>query len=108
MTKHPEPVWVAIRDAGSKDDIEDRITVRKFFSVNFVSINMHFQLREFVLRFNPILNIGVRNLDELEDFTTLHDASAKAVLVSLLDLIALEDTSHKKACHYYVCDISVY
>ena len=54
------------------------------------------QLREFVTRFNPILNIGLRNLEELDDFASLHDPSAKAILLSLLELLAIEDEAQKK------------
>ncbi|KAF8495866.1 hypothetical protein JB92DRAFT_2992147 [Gautieria morchelliformis] len=75
----PEPVWVPIPEMRSKDQVEDRI-----------------HLREFVLRFNPILNIGIRNLEELDDFTSLHDPSTKAILLSLLDLLAIEDNTQKK------------
>ncbi|KAF8513152.1 hypothetical protein BU17DRAFT_53535 [Hysterangium stoloniferum] len=74
-----EPTWTCIQYARSKEDIEDRIL-----------------LREFVLRFNPILNVGVRAVEELDDFVTLHDASAKAILLSLLDLIAVEEEDNQK------------
>ncbi|KIJ49555.1 hypothetical protein M422DRAFT_27922 [Sphaerobolus stellatus SS14] len=75
----PEPVWVPIPGVGDKKDVEDRIF-----------------LREFVIRFNPILEIAIRNVDELENFSALHDQSAKAILVALLDLIGFEDATHKK------------
>lgn len=47
-------------------------------------------MREFILRFNPILNIGVKNLEELDDPMTLRDSSSKAILLALLDIVAVE------------------
>ncbi|KAF8578019.1 hypothetical protein K439DRAFT_1621662 [Ramaria rubella] len=82
--KVPEPIWVPVPLTLTKEEVEDRIYV------------LSCQLREFILRFNPILNIGVRNLEELDDFTSLHDSSTKAILLALLEIVAVEDATEKK------------
>lgn len=64
----------------SREEVEDRI-----------------YLREFILRFGPLLGVAKSHLDILDDFDTLTDATVKALVVALLDLIAVEeDGSHRK------------
>ncbi|GJJ06394.1 hypothetical protein Clacol_000585 [Clathrus columnatus] len=79
----PEPVWVPCLTEYGREAVEDLL-----------------RLREFTLRFNPILNIGVRNLEELDDPSSLHDSSTKAILLALLDIIGVEEEAHVK--HVYI------
>ena len=49
-----------------------------------------FQLREFMLRFSPLMKIALTHLDDLDLYETMSDACAKALLVNVLDLIAAD------------------
>lgn len=46
------------------------------------------------------MSVTKSHVDALDDFDTLSDATVKAVIVALLDLIAVEDEGpHRKASH---------
>ncbi|KDQ21762.1 hypothetical protein BOTBODRAFT_168974 [Botryobasidium botryosum FD-172 SS1] len=69
----PEPVWYYIEGEFSREEVEQRI-----------------QLREFVLRFEPILEIATTHLQALDEFHVFPDQTAKAVLTGLLDFLAAD------------------
>ncbi|THH07984.1 hypothetical protein EW145_g3012 [Phellinidium pouzarii] len=49
-----------------------------------------FLLREFVLRFAPLMKIGTTYLEDLDVFDSLSDACAKTIIINLLDFIAAD------------------
>ncbi|KAH8119580.1 hypothetical protein DFH11DRAFT_454076 [Phellopilus nigrolimitatus] len=69
----PEPRWTAV-----PTDLDQTQAENRFF------------LREFMLRFAPLMKIGVTHLEELDVFDTLGDSCAKALVLNLLDLIAAD------------------
>ncbi|EJD52504.1 hypothetical protein AURDEDRAFT_111174 [Auricularia subglabra TFB-10046 SS5] len=74
------PQWEPIPTDMSREEVEDRI-----------------YLREFILRFGPLLGVAKVHLDVLDDFETLTDATVKALVVALLDLLAVEEEGpHRK------------
>ncbi|TDL24250.1 hypothetical protein BD410DRAFT_786359 [Rickenella mellea] len=73
----PEPTWVEVPTDLDRAETEDR-----------------FMLREFVLRFSPIMDISAKHLEDLDEFDTMSDACAKALLMNLLGLIAADAEPH--------------
>ncbi|KAL5484901.1 hypothetical protein ACEPAI_7543 [Sanghuangporus weigelae] len=69
--RHPR--WTELSIGLSREQAEDR-----------------FYLREFILRFSPLLKIGVTYLEELDLFDKFSCQCARAVLNALLDLLAAD------------------
>ncbi|OCB90427.1 hypothetical protein A7U60_g2348 [Sanghuangporus baumii] len=72
--RHPR--WTELSIRLSREQAEDR-----------------FYLREFILRFSPLLKIGVTYLEELDLFDKFSCQCARAVLNALLDLLAADADS---------------
>ncbi|KAL5506983.1 hypothetical protein ACEPAH_6439 [Sanghuangporus vaninii] len=69
--RHPR--WIELSILLSREQAEDR-----------------FYLREFILRFSPLMKIGVTYLEELDLFDKFSCQCARAVLNALLDLLAAD------------------
>ncbi|KAI5116576.1 hypothetical protein M0805_006733 [Coniferiporia weirii] len=68
-----EPRWSPVPTTLDRSQVEDRLS-----------------LREFLLRFSPLMNISTTHLESLDIFDSLSDACAKALTINLLDLIAAD------------------
>ncbi|KAG9002563.1 hypothetical protein FRB93_011437 [Tulasnella sp. JGI-2019a] len=66
----PSPRWMPIRHADTKEAIENRMILREFFH-----------------RFASLLKFPKTHRDTLDEFAHLSDQTAKAMLVSLVDLL---------------------
>ncbi|KZV86570.1 hypothetical protein EXIGLDRAFT_840628 [Exidia glandulosa HHB12029] len=85
----PEPEWHSIPTELSREEVEDRI-----------------YLREFILRFGPLMSVAKTHIDALDNFEALPDATVRALFIALLDLIAVEDEGpHRKALQAGVRDV---
>ncbi|EJU04362.1 hypothetical protein DACRYDRAFT_14461 [Dacryopinax primogenitus] len=80
LRKIAEPIWTALPQFEDRAEVEARM-----------------QLREFVVRFRPILRLAKTHLDALDEFGTFSRETAKAVTTALLDLIAVDAGAKEKA-----------
>lgn len=69
-------------------------------------ISLRFQLRESILRFAPLMNIAAIHLEDLDLYETMSDACAKAILVNLLDLIAVDIEGEEQKVNFCLNKIS--
>ncbi|KZO95525.1 hypothetical protein CALVIDRAFT_537904 [Calocera viscosa TUFC12733] len=74
-----EPLWVPLPAPLDRPEVEARI-----------------HLREFVVRFRPILRLAKSHIDALDEFASLTKETVKAVAVALLDLIAVDAEAKAK------------
>ncbi|KLO19501.1 hypothetical protein SCHPADRAFT_935297 [Schizopora paradoxa] len=85
----PQPKWVEVDTDLSQNDAEDR-----------------FFIREFLLRFSPIMDISQTNLETLDDFEHFSDGAVKSYTMQLLSLIAADaPTGAQNACQFVVLAI---
>lgn len=56
----------------------------------FLTLHASTQLREFFLRFSPLMSVGITYLEDLDIYETLSESCAKTLLVNVLDLIAAD------------------
>lgn len=75
----PQPLWTRVGVDFTREEIEDRIL-----------------LREFALRFNGCLDLKRPILEKLEDFGEFDDATAKALLIAIIDVLRENAPSNER------------
>ncbi|KAH7108331.1 hypothetical protein BKA62DRAFT_681842 [Auriculariales sp. MPI-PUGE-AT-0066] len=74
------PEWQDVLTDMDRKEVEDRI-----------------YLREFIVRFGPLLSLAKIHQDALDDFIHLSDAAVKAIAIALLDIMGIEEEGpHRK------------
>ncbi len=94
----PEPNWVEIPTDLDHEQARDRFFVRPFVLKRGMTMNEYGfrKIREFVLRFSPLMKIGQKHLEDLDEFDSISEVAVKALLLNILDLIAADAESETK------------
>ncbi|KAG8829960.1 hypothetical protein FRC17_005722 [Serendipita sp. 399] len=79
VKKAPQPLWTRVGVDYTRQEVEDRI-----------------MLREFVVRFSGPLGIKRNILEKLEDFAAFDDVAAKAILLSMMEVIKADSPSDER------------
>lgn len=89
------PEWAEMITELDRQAVEDRIYVRDRVRLMLWLTADHcpVQLREFVVRFGPLLGVAKAHMDALDDFDHLPYAAVKAIVISILDILSIEDES---------------